>query len=92
MIKRNTRKNKKDHEYRGVFINTNQLQVKCYLDGRQEYVANFDDIILAAIVYDIIHIQNNGIDVKTNFSYRLIDLLGILVIGSLLDMRAESVT
>ena len=73
-----------------MFINKAQYQVKCYVDGRQEYIANFDDSCLAAMVYDVIHIQNNGINVKTNFSYTLLDVLGIIVIGPLMDCKSVS--
>ena len=42
---------------------------------------------MAAVVHDIVQIQNNGLMVKTNFNYTIRDLLALICIDSLLDVR-----
>lgn len=42
---------------------------------------------MAAVVHDIVQIQNNGLMVKTNFNYTVRDCLALICIDSLLDVR-----
>jgi hypothetical protein len=43
---------------------------------------------MAAMVHDIVQMQSKGIKkIKTNFDYSILDVMGILIIGSILDFR-----
>ena len=58
------------------------------VDGRQQFIATVASKHMAAMVHDIVQIQSKGIKkVKANFDYTMLDILGILIIGSLLDFR-----
>ena len=46
-----------------------------------------DNKEMAALVHDVIQIQNNGIMIKTNFSYTILELLALLTVQSLMDVR-----
>ena len=39
------------------------------------------------MVHDVIQIQNNGITIKTNFSYTILQLLALLTVQSLIDVK-----
>ena len=67
--------------YRGVSKNGQTgWQIMCMFDGQQNFVGTFDNVNMAAIIYDIVQIQQNGLEVKTNLSYRKVDLIAILSI------------
>ena len=55
-------------------------------------MATVDNKEMAAVIYDIIQIQNNGISIKTNFTYTILDLIAILTIQSLMDMDVRKIT
>ena len=57
------------------------------VDHKQQFIATVDNKMVGALIHDIVQIQNNGIKMKTNFNYTLLDLLGIVIMGSLLDFR-----
>ena len=59
------------------------------LDGRQRFIATLGSKVIAAILHDIVQLQNNGIVVRTNFSYSRLDILGILIAGSILEFKGE---
>ena len=59
----------------------------CMVGRRQLFIATVDNKEMAAIIHDIISIQNNGLGVKTNFSYSMLDLIAISMSKSFLDVR-----
>ena len=59
----------------------------CIVNRRQQFIATVDNKELAAVVHDVIQIQNNGITMKTNFSYTILDLVALLTAQSLMDVR-----
>ena len=50
----------------------------CIVNRRQQFIATVDNKEMAAVVHDMIQIQNNGITIKTNFSYTIPDLIALL--------------
>ena len=62
-------------------------QIMCMVGRRQLFIATVDNKEMAAIIHDIISIQNNGLGVKTNFSYSMLDLIAISMSQSFLDVR-----
>jgi hypothetical protein len=42
---------------------------------------------MAAMIHDIISIQSNGLNVKTNFNYSMIDLIAITLSRPVLDVK-----
>lgn len=74
--------------YRGVSKNgLFGWQIMCMVGRKQLFIATVDDKEMAAMIHDIISIQNNGLNVKTNFSYTMLDLIAISMVGSILDVR-----
>jgi len=74
--------------YRGVSRNGNfGWQIMCIVERRQQFIATVENKQMAAVVHDIVQIQNNGLVVKTNFNYSMRDLLALLCMPSLLDVR-----
>ena len=61
----------------------------CQVGKKQMYISTFDDKIVAALIFDIIAIQQNGPSVSTNFSFTLKDILAIFSMGSMLDYKAN---
>ena len=57
------------------------------VDHKQQFIATVDNKMVGALIHDIVQIQNNITKMKTNFNYTLLDLLGIVIMGSLLDFR-----
>lgn len=55
--------------YRGVSKNGNNWQVIVYSKNSKGYIGVFKTQEIAARIYDIISIKNNGIKAKTNFEY-----------------------
>ena len=39
-----------------------------------------DNVNLAGIIYDMTHIQNKGLTVKTNFNYTKLDIIALMSI------------
>ena len=65
-------------EFRGVSRNgRNSWQIQLMINRQQFYLATVDNIILAALIYDITSIQSKGLQSKTNFSYTRAELLAI---------------
>ena len=57
-------------KFRGVSKNgRNSWQILTIIDGRKVYLASVDNILKAAIIYDILSIQTKGLKAKTNFMY-----------------------
>ena len=57
------------------------------VDGAKSYLGTVDNILKAAILYDIFSIQAKGIKAKTNFSYSKLELYAILQLPSLLNIK-----
>ena len=55
--------------------------------GRQQFIATLESKVAAAILHDIVQMQNNGLGVRTNFNYSLSDILAIQIAGSILKFR-----
>lgn len=62
-------------------------QIMCIVERRQQFIATVENKDLAALIHDFVQIQNNGLRVKTNFNYTIRDLLALLCMPSLLDVR-----
>ena len=62
----------------------------CIVDRRQQFIATVENKFMAAVVHDIIQIQNNGLGVKTNFSYNTREVLAILCLPALTDAKRIS--
>ena len=60
------------------------------IDGDKVYVGTVDNIYKAAIIYDIVSIQTKGLKAKTNFIYRKSELLAILQITNLMNLRDKN--
>ena len=43
----------------------------------------FDNINMAALIYDITQIQNKGLEVKTNFNYNKLDIITLMSIDQI---------
>ena len=54
------------------------------VDGRQQFIATVGNKNLGALLHDVVQIQNNGIGVRTNFTYSRLDIFAILIAGSIL--------
>ena len=65
----NIDKNKRSSRYRGVSKNGNKWQVIVSSKFKKGYVGVYETQEIAARIYDIISIKNNGIKAKTNFEY-----------------------
>jgi len=61
------------------------------IDGGKVYFGTVDNILMAAILYDIISIQNKGLKAKTNFMYKKLELFAILSLGSLMAVKKECI-
>ena len=78
--------------YRGVSRNGHAgWQIMCMVDSRQQFIATVDNVTLAAIIHDVISIQCNGLSVKTNFNYSMLDLLAIVCSPQVLDIKKVNV-
>ena len=65
------KKNERKSFYRGVSKNGSKWQAIFYSKYTKGYIGNYPTQEIAARVYDIISIKNNGIKAKTNFVYNL---------------------
>jgi hypothetical protein len=48
------------------------------VDGAKSYLGTVDNILKAAILYDIFSIQAKGLKAKTNFSYTKREIYSVL--------------
>lgn len=77
--------------FRGVSKNGRcNWQILTMIDGDKVYVGTVDNIYKAAIIYDIVSIQTKGLKAKTNFIYRKSELLAILQITNLMNLRDKN--
>lgn len=76
-------------EYRGVTRNGNTgWQIMAMVEGRQQFIATVSSKQMAAMAHDIVQMQSKGIKkIKANFDYTMEDIIGILIVGSLLEFR-----
>jgi hypothetical protein len=78
---------------RGVSKNgRNNWQILCFEESTKVYLGTVDDIMKAALLYDIFSIQLKGKHAKTNFSYTLRELVAIVSIKSLVSIKNQIVT
>jgi hypothetical protein len=56
-------------------------------DGTKSYLGTVDNILKAAILYDILAIQAKGLKAKTNFNYNKRELYCFLQIPSLVKIK-----
>ena len=74
--------------YRGVSKNGDSgWQIVCTLKGKQTFIATVEDMAMAALIHDIISIQANGLNAKTNFSYSRWNLLAIISQPQFIDIK-----
>ena len=76
--------------FRGLSRKDRGWHVYIKVNKNCKFVGSFQDKLLAAIIFDITSIQLRGLDAVTNFNYRLVDFLGILTVGNLLDFNMIS--
>lgn len=76
-------------EFRGVTRNGNSgWQIMAMVNGRQQFIATVADKTMAAMIHDIVQMQDKGIrKIKANFDYRMIDILAIAIVGSFMEFR-----
>ena len=74
--------------YRGVSKNGRcNWQILTMIDGEKFYVGTVDDMNKAAIIYDVLSIQTKGRKAKTNFSYSKNELLAILQLKKMSNIK-----
>ena len=77
---------------RGVSKNgRNNWQILCFEESNKVYLGTVDDIVKAALLYDIFSIQFKGRKAKTNFSYTMRELIAIMSIQSLMSIKNKIV-
>ena len=57
------------------------------IDGQKVYLGTVDNILKAAILYDMVSIQSKGLAAKTNFAYRKCEIMAILMICNLMMIK-----
>ena len=57
------------------------------VDGAKVYLGTVDNMIKAAILYDMVSIQSKGFKAKTNFIYTRKELLALLSLKSLMEIK-----
>ena len=57
------------------------------LQGGKEYLATVDSIERAAVLSDLLTIQNRGVKARTNYNYTKRELLALFSMDSLLQVR-----
>ena len=57
------------------------------IDGQKIYLGTVDNILKAAILYDIVSIQTKGLKAKTNFHYTKKELFVIMFLKNLLQIK-----
>ena len=61
------------------------------IDGQKVYLGTVDNILKAAILYDLVSIQAKGLKAKTNFIYTKKELIVILFLRSLMQIKENGV-
>ena len=75
--------------YRGVARNGNTgWQIMCMIRNKQYFIGTVDNVSMAALIYDMIQLQSNGLEVKTNLSYTKLDIIAVLSIQQVFNERA----
>ena len=83
-----TNKNSEGPRYIGVtWNNKNKWQIRLNLAGAQKCIATVDDPMCAALLHDLLAIQTRGFNAKTNFNYSARELIVVLGLDSLLQLR-----
>jgi len=68
--------------FRGVSRNGNTgWQIMSFVRGKQIFMGTVDNVNMAALIYDIISLQSNGLDTKSNLTYSKLDIIAVLSIG-----------
>jgi len=76
--------------FRGVSKNGRcNWQILTMIDGNKVYVGTVDSMHKAAILYDIVSIQTKGLKAKTNFIYRKHELLAVLNLKNLINIKEK---
>ena len=74
--------------FRGVAKNGNTgWQIMCMIRGKQCFIGTVDNVNMAALIYDIISVQSNGLDIKSNLSYSKLDIIAVLSIEQVFDEK-----
>ena len=72
-------------KFRGVSRNgRNSWQILAMIEGQKVYLATVNNILCAAIIFDILSVQTKGLRAKTNFHYSKLSLLVILNLNTLI--------
>ena len=82
-------KKKRSSIYRGVSKNGSNWQVIIHHKNNNRYIGVFKTQEIAARVYDIISIKNQGIKAKTNFQYNIHQIQNI--IEAYIDYNSEKI-
>ena len=61
------------------------------IEGEKVYVGTVDSMHKAAILYDIVSIQTKGLKAKTNFMYTKHELIAVLNIKNLINIKGKIV-
>jgi hypothetical protein len=59
------------------------------IDGIKIYMGTVDNIFKAAILFDIVTIQNRGLKAKVNFCYTKLELLAMLLLPNLTYLKKD---
>ena len=62
-------------------------QILSMSDGGKFYLATVDNILKAAILYDIFCIQTKGLKAKTNFNFTRLELRAVMQLKSLIKIK-----
>ena len=65
-------------KYAGVSTNGTKWQTQAMIKKYKYYLGCYDDAAEAALMFDIIQVQKNGLHAKTNFDLRKAMILAIL--------------
>ena len=75
--------------FRGVSRNGRcNWQILTMIDSKKIYLGTVDDILKAAILYDLVSIQVKGLKAKTNFIFTKKELLAVLQLDSLMSIKS----
>ena len=67
--------------FRGVAKNGKTgWQIMCMIRGTSIFIGTVDNVNMAALIYDLIAIQSNGLNLKSNLSYSKLDIIAVLSI------------
>ena len=76
-----------NRQFRGLNFKDQGWHVYVTFNKQTQFVTSFQDQFLAALTYDVMSIQCRGLDARTNFNYRLIDVISILTLPNILDFK-----